>query len=194
MRFLLLFNFIFVSVVSGTARVIPARDRILLNELKTLGENLLNVTLNSQLDSRLKVAQLIIDSNVAQQSVIEGMQSFITKWRPVAPRVGVEDYAKFSVEFPMVFGLEILTKYQDEDAGLNYFTRGAFSAIKSKVENDDRQRLTLYKDIAVPKMAELSQETKDADKSLMDAFDDFVNQKDLQVVDFFTFLRALRKY
>ncbi|KAM8715049.1 hypothetical protein ACLKA7_002147 [Drosophila subpalustris] len=194
MRFLLLLNFLFVSVMSGTARVIPARDQALINELKTLGENLLNETLNSELDSRLTVAQLIIDSNVAQQSVIEGMQSFITRWRPVPPRVSVEDYAKFSVEFPMALGLEVLTKYRDENGRLNYFTRGAFTAIKNKVENEDRQRLTAYKDIAVLKMAELSQDTKQADNSMMNAFDDFVNQKSLKVRDFFTFLRALREY
>ncbi|XP_034473994.1 uncharacterized protein LOC117781356 [Drosophila innubila] len=194
MRFTLLCYFLILGVVKGEARMLPARDQEIINELKTLGDNLLNETLNSELNSRITVAQLIIDSNVAQPSVIEGMQAFITQWRPLLSRVSVEDYGRFSVEFPVALELEVMAKYKDEDGGLNYYTRGAFSAIKVKAATEDRQRLTAYKDTAVLKMAEVSQDTKQANYSLMNAFDDFVNQTNLSVRNFFTFLRALREY
>jgi len=182
------------SVVKGKSEVLPARDQVLINELKTVGENHLRTTLDSELSSRLTVAQIIIDSNVAQQSVIEGMQEFIVQWRPLLPRLSEEDYAKFSLEFRMALDLKVLVTYKDEGGVLDHITRGAFSGIKAKAQNDGRERLTAFKDIAVQKMAEVSQETKQANNSLMNAFDDFVNQKNLSVRYFITFLRALREY
>ncbi|KAH8263188.1 hypothetical protein KR044_005760 [Drosophila immigrans] len=192
MRFLLLLSSALLVIVNG--QELPAKDEANLKELKALGENLLRTTLHSELSNRLAVAQLIIESQIAPTSVIDGMRAFIAEWGPVLPRVTADDYAKFSVEFPKALDLKAQLKYKEDDGGLNYYTRGGFSSIKSKIEREDRDRLTSFKDIAILKMSEVSQETKQGNTPLMIAFNNFVNQNKLRVRNFFRFLKELREY
>ncbi|XP_060666290.1 uncharacterized protein LOC132798448 [Drosophila nasuta] len=192
MRCSLFLSFAFLVFVS--AQALPTKDEAALKELKALGENLRRTTLDSELSNRLVVAQLIIDAQVAPPSVIDSMRAFIAEWRPVLTRVTFEDFAKFSVDFPKMLDLKDGNTYKDDNGGLNYYTKGGFSIIKSKIEREDRDRLTSYKDIAMLKMTELTQETKQGNTPLMNAFNNFVNQKKLRVRNFFTFLKELRQY
>lgn len=130
-------------------------------EFKTLFENHWNSSLSAELDTTLTLAQLIIDSNIAPESVIQELQSFATKWRSVPPSANLEEIAKFKVEYKMALGE--YGKYSDMDGFLNYFTNGGYTALKVKLVNEDKQRRTAYKEMVKALKANLRLETQKAD-------------------------------
>ncbi|KAM8715620.1 hypothetical protein ACLKA7_002639 [Drosophila subpalustris] len=114
------------------------------------------------MDTKLAAAQLIIDANIAPESVIQEMQSLTTKWRHVEGRASPEDYAKFKNEYKMALGA--FKKYYE----INKITNGAYGALMDKSEDEDRERLIAFEkmSLAFVKMAELRLEAKEADNSL----------------------------
>ncbi|KAL7739528.1 hypothetical protein ACLKA6_012670 [Drosophila palustris] len=153
--FLLSFGFLFVSVLRDTDGGTLFTDPVLNNEFKTLLENHANESLNAEVDTTLTLAQLIIDSNIAPESVIQGMQSLTAKWRSVHPHLSFEDFAKLKKEYKRALGK--FERYKDEDGILNYFTRGAYSALCAKFVNEQEQREAAHNDMvqAARKLANL---------------------------------------
>ncbi|KAH8404848.1 hypothetical protein KR222_005816 [Zaprionus bogoriensis] len=178
----------------GESRNLPDGDRVLIGELRQLGDSLLDVTLQSELRNRLSVAESIIQSNVADQSMIERMQAFADRWSSQTRELNEHKFKQFSAEFAIAFGSQLQVQYNQEDDVLNQYTKGAYAGIKAKVMEEYTRGLTSFRDMANLKMAEVSQGTKDADRNLVRAYHDFVDSKKLTMRDFFTFLKTLRNY
>lgn len=173
---------------------LPDGDREHITELRQLGDNLLNETLKSELKNRLAVAQSVIESKVATQSIIDELEQFKGRWSPQLNDLTVQKFGQFSLQFSDAFGSQLHAQHNQQDDKLNEFTKGIYSGIKASAMDKYSRRLTAYRDIANQKMGSVSQGTKDADGNLIRAFRDFVDAKQLTVRDFFTFLRQLRKY
>ncbi|KAM8715050.1 hypothetical protein ACLKA7_002148 [Drosophila subpalustris] len=143
------------SVLSVSDKVKLFLDPVFNNAVKALVENQVNESLNAEVDTTLTLAQLIIDSNIAPESVIQGMQSLTAKWRPVHPHLSFEDFAKLKKEYKMAMGK--FERYKDEDGILNYFTRGAYSALCVKFVSEQEQREAAHNEMvqAARKMAML---------------------------------------